>query len=118
MKINLLLASMMCFTLLGCSKEYKIEPTELPNAHVDKPYNQILKISGGKVSDGHFKVTTSYPEDMNLQILPVNDLDGYNLIKINGIPKYKGKYSIKIKAYFYGGGDKKIDKTYDFIVTD
>ncbi|EXE33448.1 hypothetical protein J562_2256, partial [Acinetobacter baumannii 1440750] len=51
-------------------------------------------------------------------VKPVDDLDGYNIIQIKGVPKYKGKYTIHIRADFYAGGDAEIDKTYSFIVQD
>ena len=107
-------------SLFGCGKEYKIEPTELPVAHIGKPYNQILKISGGRVIDQHFEVTTNFPDEMQIIIRPIDSTqaDAYNNIEIKGTPKYKGKYKINIHADFYGGGSNEIKKTYDFIVTD
>ncbi|MCU4349025.1 hypothetical protein KTH05_14870 [Acinetobacter lactucae] len=100
----------------GCQDKYTVEPHELPVAYVGKSYNQFIKITGGKVSEQHFELTSNIPENQGFQITPVDDIDGYNHIKIEGIPKYKGKYKIIINTYFYGRGDDKLTKTYEFVV--
>lgn len=105
-------------SFLGCSRDYKIEPHELPVAYVGKTYNQQLKITGGKVSEQHFGLTSNIPENQEVKITTVDDIDGYNHIKIEGIPKYKGKYKIIINTYFYGRGDNKLTKTYEFVVKE
>ncbi|XZY05341.1 hypothetical protein ACT4XO_06170 [Acinetobacter baumannii] len=102
--------------MAGCGHEYTIEPERLPVAYVGKAYNQQLNISGGKVSEQHFELTSNIPENQGVKITPVDDIDGYNHIKIEGIPKYKGKYKIVINTYFYGRGDNKLTKTYEFVV--
>ncbi|MEB3862505.1 hypothetical protein MSG66_00435 [Acinetobacter sp. IK31] len=105
-------------SFLGCSRDYNIESHELPVAYVGKPYSQFIKITGGKVSEQHFELTFNIPENQGVKIAPVDDIDGYDHIKIEGIPKYKGKYEIIINAYFYGRGDDKLTKTYKFIVKE
>ncbi|GEA68744.1 hypothetical protein PA3_29020 [Acinetobacter pittii] len=112
---NLIILFLMT-SFLGCSRDYKIEPHELPVAYVGKTYNQQLKITGGKVSEQHFELTSNIPENQGVKITQVDDIDGYNHIKIEGIPKYKGKYKIIINTYFYGTGDDKLTKTYEFVV--
>lgn len=107
-------------SLLGCGKEYSIQPNELPPAHVGKPYYQDINISGGRVASQSFKATVNYPQDMGVSIQPItpNEADAYNILKVEGVPKYKGKYTINISTGFYGGGNAEINKTYDFVVTD
>ncbi len=112
---NLIILFLMT-SFLGCSRDYKIEPQELPVAYVGKSYSQFIKITGGKVSEQHFGLTSNIPENQGFQITPVDDIDGYNHIKIEGIPKYKGKYKIIINTYFYGRGDDKLTKTYEFVI--
>lgn len=116
MKFNKLAVIFLTLSLCGCSKDYNIEPHELPVGYVGKPYSQFIKIAGGKVSEQHFELYTNIPENQEVKITPVDDRDGYNHIKIDGIPKYKGKYKIIINAYFYGQGDDKLNKTYEFVV--
>lgn len=100
----------------GCQDKYTVEPESLPVAYVGQTYTQQLKITGGKVSEQHFELTSNIPENQGVKITPLDDIDGYNHIKIEGIPKYKGKYRIVINTYFYGRGDDKLTKTYEFVV--
>ncbi|AOA58903.1 hypothetical protein [Acinetobacter larvae] len=102
--------------LYGCGRKYEIHPLELPNAYTGKSYSQTVTISGGKVIDKNFILKTNFPEDMGLKIQTVNDLDGYNVFKIEGIPKYKGNYIVTVYAEFFGGGNNEIKKTYKFTV--
>ena len=104
----------------GCNHEYTIEPDSLPVAYVGKAYNQQLKISGGRVIPYSFEVETNFPSDMNISIEPIdqNEADAYNNLKISGVPKYKGTFTIHIYAGFYASGDGKLDKTYEFIVNE
>ncbi|KYQ81256.1 hypothetical protein AWW73_14070 [Acinetobacter lactucae] len=102
----------------GCRDKYTVEPESLPVAYVGQTYTQQLKITGGKVSEQHFELTSNIPENHGVKIAPVDDIDGYNHIKIEGIPKYKGRYKIVVNAYFYGRGDDKLNKTYEFIVKE
>ncbi|AMM27918.1 hypothetical protein KTI56_15535 [Acinetobacter pittii] len=106
------------FMLTGCGHKYDISPNKLPEAHVGKSYTQFIKITGGKVSEQHFELNSNIPEDQEIKITPVDDIDGYNHLKIDGIPKYKGKYEIIINAHFYGRGDDKLNKTYEFVVKE
>ena len=99
-------------TLTGCGKKYKITPDILPIAHVNQEYKQTIKISGGKVSDTSSPLKTDIPENLGIKIQPDNDLDGYNIIEVKGIPKYEGIFTIHIWAGFYAGGGKEIKKTY------
>ena len=104
---------------VGCTKKYKIEPDELPIAHVDQAYNQELIILGGRVVDDTLKITNDFPNNMNIAISSIDDdsiPEMYNNLKIEGTPRYKGRYSINISAQFYGGGDNKLDKTYYLVV--
>ncbi|MFV5440883.1 hypothetical protein [Acinetobacter oleivorans] len=118
MKFNKLAVIFLTLSLCGCSKDYNIEPNKLPIAHIGKEYNQTLKITGGKVSEQHFELNSNIPENQGVKITPVDDIDGYNYIKIEGIPKYKGRYKIVMNAYFYGRGDDKLTKTYEFVVKE
>jgi hypothetical protein len=58
-------------------------------AHVNKVYSENIKITGGKVSEQNFELTSNIPENQEIKITPVDDIDGCNHIKIEGIPKYK-----------------------------
>ncbi len=98
--------------LTGCSKKYTITPDSLPIAHVNQEYKQTIKISGGKVSDTSSPLKTDIPENLGITIQPDNDLDGYNIIEVKGIPKYEGIFTIHIWADFYAGGGKEIKKIY------
>ncbi|WP_459660593.1 hypothetical protein [Acinetobacter calcoaceticus] len=108
---------LLVLMLSGCSR-VDVHPIKLPDAYVEKSYTQFIKITGGKVSEQHFVLTSNIPENQGVKIAPVDDIDGYNHIKIEGIPKYKGKYEIIINAYFYGRGDEKLTKTYEFIIKE
>ncbi|ETR92746.1 hypothetical protein M212_0094 [Acinetobacter baumannii CI79] len=57
---------------------------------------------------------------MNISISPIDEheADAYNNLKISGVPKYKGTFTIHIYAGFYATGDGKLDKTYEFIVNE
>lgn len=116
LKLKLITLGISLLLMAGCGHEYTIEPERLPVAYVGMAYNQQLNISGGKVSEQHFELTSNIPENQGVKITPVDDIDGYNHIKIEGIPKYKGKYKIVINTYFYGRGDDKLTKTYEFVV--
>ncbi|QRQ13753.1 hypothetical protein [Acinetobacter pittii] len=118
MKHKLIFIFSIIFILTGCGKKYTITPEDLPAAHINQEYQQIIKISGGKVIDKYAELETNIPEDLDITVKPVDDLDGYNVIQIKGTPKNKGKYTIHIRADFYAGGDAEIDKTYSFIVQD
>ncbi|ODL91702.1 hypothetical protein AXH23_14345 [Acinetobacter pittii] len=118
MKHKLIFIFSIIFILTGCGKKYTITPEDLPVAHINQEYQQIIKISGGKVIDKYAELETNIPEDLGITVKPVDDLDGYNVIQIKGTPKNKGKYTIHIRADFYAGGDAEIDKTYSFIVQD
>jgi hypothetical protein len=118
LKLKLVTLGVPLLLMTGCGHEYTIEPERLPVAYAGKAYNQQLKITGGKVSEQHFELTSNIPENQGIQITPVDDIDGYNHIKIEGIPKYKGRYKILINAYFYGRGDDKLTKTYEFVVKE
>ena len=118
LKLKLVALGVPLLVMTGCGHEYTIEPERLPVAYVGKAYSQQLKIIGGKVSEQHFELTSNIPENQEIQITPVDDIDGYNHIKIEGIPKYKGRYKILINTYFYGRGDDKLTKTYEFVVKE
>lgn len=87
LKLKLVALGVPLLVMTGCGHEYTIEPERLPVAYVGKAYNQQLKITGGKVSEQHFELTSNIPENQGIQITPVDDIDGYNHIKIEGIPK-------------------------------
>lgn len=118
LKLDLITLGIPLLLMAGCGHEYIIKPERLPVAYVGKAYNQTLKITGGKVSEQHFELNSNIPENQGFKITPVDDIDGYNHIKIEGIPKYKGKYKIIINTYFYGRGDNKLTKTYEFVVKE
>ncbi|MEE7696047.1 hypothetical protein V3N04_14080 [Acinetobacter baumannii] len=59
-------------------KKYKISPESLPVAHINQEYQQIIKISGGKVIDKYAELETNIPENLGITVKPVDDLDGYN----------------------------------------
>lgn len=118
LKFNLITLGVPLLLMTGCGQEYIIEPESLPVAYVGQTYIQQLKITGGKVSEQHFELTSNIPVNQVIKITPVDDIDGYNHIKIEGIPKYKGKYEIVINTYFYGRGDNKLTKTYEFVVKE
>ncbi|EJB8412603.1 hypothetical protein MW335_002851 [Acinetobacter baumannii] len=98
--------------LTACGKKYTITPDVLPTAHVSQEYRQLIQISGGKVVDKEAELTTDIPDDLGITVKPENDLSRYNIIEIKGKPKYKGTFSIKIWAGFYGGGSSVIEKNY------
>lgn len=118
LKLKLVTLGVPLLLMAGCGQEYTIEPESLPVAYVGQTYTQQLKITGGKVSEQHFELTSNIPENHGVKIAPVDDIDGYNHIKIEGIPRYKGRYKIVVNAYFYGRGDDKLNKTYEFIVKE
>lgn len=118
MKHKLIFIFSIILIITGCGKKYKITPEDLPVAYINKEYQQIIRISGGKVVDKYAELETNIPEALGVTVKPVDDLDGYNVIQIKGIPKSKGKYIIRIRADFYAGGGAEIDKTYNFIVQD
>ncbi len=103
---------LILLVLTGCGKKYTITPDSLPIAHVNQEYKQTIKISGGKVSDTSSPLKTDIPENLGITIQPDNDLDGYNIIEVKGIPKYEGIFTIHIWADFYAGGGKEIKKIY------
>ena len=100
----------------GCGKKYSITPDELPTAHVNQNYSQVIHISGGKVVDKYAELTTDIPENLGITVEPEKFLSSYNTIEIKGKPKYKGVFSIKIWVGFYAGGSSEINKTYMFKV--
>ncbi|ENV01269.1 MULTISPECIES: hypothetical protein [Acinetobacter] len=120
MKFNKLAVIFLTLSLCGCSKDYNIEPNKLPIAHIGKEYNQILKITGGRVIPQSFEVKDNFPSDMNISIEPIDqyEADAYNNLKISGVPKYKGTFKIYIYAGFYASGDGNLDKTYELIVKE
>lgn len=120
MKLKLITLGVSLLVMAGCSHEYTIEPDSLPVAYVGKAYNQQLNISGGRVIPYSFEIETNFPSDMNISISPIdeNEADAYNNLKISGVPKYKGTFTIHIYAGFYASGDGKLDKTYEFIVNE
>ncbi|MCU4504050.1 hypothetical protein KTI78_12825 [Acinetobacter sp. WU_MDCI_Abxe161] len=120
LKLKLINLSVPLLVMTGCGHDYTIEPARLPVAYVGKAYNQQLNISGGRVIPYTFEVETNFPSDMNISIEPIdqNEADAYNNLKISGVPKYKGNFTIHIYAGFYASGDGKLDKTYEFIVNE
>ncbi|MEQ1109210.1 hypothetical protein [Acinetobacter seifertii] len=120
LKLKLVALSVPLLVMTGCGHEYTIEPERLPVAYVGKAYNQQLNISGGRVIPYSFEVETNLPSDMNISISPIdeNEADAYNNLKISGVPKYKGTFTIHIYAGFYASGDGNLDKTYEFVVKE
>lgn len=120
LKFNLVTLGVPLLLMTGCGDEYTIEPDSLPVAYVGKAYNQQLNIAGGRVIPYSFEVETNFPSDMNISISPIdeNEADAYNNLKITGVPKYKGTFTIHIYAGFYASGEGKLDKTYEFIVNE
>lgn len=116
MKNKLVFIFSVLLMLTGCGKKYKITPDVLPIARVNQQYTQIINISGGKVVDDGVLLDANIPKELGISIQPVNDRDGYNIIKIHGTPKYKGTFTIHIQAGFYAGGGNKINKIYTFTV--
>lgn len=120
LKLDLITLGIPLLLMAGCGHEYTIEPERLPVAYIGKAYNQQLNISGGRVIPYSFEVETNFSSDMNISIEPIdqNEADAYNNLKISGVPKYKGTFTIHIYANFYAGGDGELDKTYEFIVNE
>lgn len=120
LKLDLITLGLPLLLMAGCGHEYTIEPERLPVAYVGKAYNQQLNISGGRVIPYSFEVETNFPSDMNISISQIDEheADAYNNLKISGVPKYKGTFTIHIYAGFYATGDGKLDKTYEFIVNE
>ncbi|MFL9560790.1 hypothetical protein [Acinetobacter baumannii] len=116
MKSKLVFIFSILLVLTGCGKKYTITPDELPVAHVNQEYYQVIHIEGGKVVDKDQPLNTNIPEDLGVTVQPANNLDGYNIIEVKGTPKYKGTFTIHIWAGFYGGGSNEINKTYNFTV--
>ncbi|MFI8145495.1 hypothetical protein [Acinetobacter sp. ABJ_C5_2] len=116
MKFKLIAILSILLILTGCGKKYTITPDLLPTAHVNQEYKQTIEISGGKVSDTSSPLKTDIPENLGITIQPANDLNGYNIIEVKGIPKHKGTFTIHIWAGFYAGGNNEINKTYNFTV--
>ncbi|WP_374251932.1 hypothetical protein [Acinetobacter brisouii] len=116
MNSKLIVIFSILLVLTGCGKKYTITPDTLPVAYVNQEYKQTIKISGGKVVDQYARLETNMPKNLGVTVQPVNDLDGYNIIEIKGIPKYRGEYIITIKADFFGGGGAEVNKTYNLIV--
>ncbi|HCI7192106.1 TPA: hypothetical protein NPQ93_001873, partial [Acinetobacter baumannii] len=88
MKIKLIAIFSILLILTGCGKKYTITPDELPVAHVNQEYYQVIHISGGKVVDENAELTTDIPEDLGITVKSENDLSRYNIIEIKGKPKY------------------------------
>lgn len=120
LKLKLVTLGVPLLLMTGCGHEYTIEPERLPVAYVGKAYNQQLNISGGRVIPYSFEVETNFPSNMNISISPIdeNEADAYNNLKISGVPKYKGTFTIHIYAGFYASGDGNLDKTYEFVVKE
>ncbi|MCZ1179789.1 hypothetical protein [Acinetobacter pittii] len=118
LKLDLITLGIPLLLMAGCGHEYTIEPERLPVAYVGKAYNQQLNISGGRVIPYSFEVETNFPSDMNISISPIdkNEADAYNNLKISGVPKYKGTFTIHVYAGFYASGDGNLDNTYEFVV--
>lgn len=113
---NILTLLFIALLTVGCGEKPQITPDKLSNAYTGKPYQQTIKISGGKIIDKDQPLKTNIPEDLGITVQPANDLDGYNIIEIKGTPKYKGTFTIHFWGGFYGGGDAEINKTYTFKV--
>ncbi len=47
-------------------KKYKASPESLPVAHINQEYQQIIKISGGKVIDKYAELETNIPENLGI----------------------------------------------------
>lgn len=120
LKLKLITLGIPLLLMAGCGHEYTIEPERLPVAYVGKAYNQQLNISGGRVIPYSFEVKTNFSSDMNISIEPIdqNEADAYNNLKISGVPKYKGTFTIHIYAGFYASGDGNLDKNYEFVVKE
>lgn len=116
MKNKIIVIFSILLILAGCGKKYSITPESLPIAHINKEYQQTIKIFGGKIIDKDQPLKTNIPEDLGITIQPANNIDGYNIIEIKGIPKYRGTFTIHIWGGFYGGGDAEINKKYTFKV--
>ena len=114
MKIKLIFIFSILLIFTGCGKKYSITPDRLPTAYVNQEYEQTIKISGGKVVDQYASLKTIIPKELGITIQPIIDLDGYNILEIKGTPKYKGGYTLMIKAEFFGGTGANINKTYTF----
>ncbi|EPF74392.1 hypothetical protein GCM10025882_40280 [Acinetobacter gyllenbergii] len=108
----------LCFALMGCSRNYQVQPSELPIAHMNKNYSQDITITGGRVIERSFEIKTNFPSDMGVEVKPINtnDISAYNKLRVEGVPKYKGAYDISISVGFYGAGDDELSKTYKFVV--
>ncbi|MEO4177990.1 hypothetical protein ABH298_17600 [Acinetobacter pittii] len=120
LKLKLVTLGVLLLVMTGCGHEYTIEPERLLVAYVGKAYNQQLNISGGRVIPQSFEVKDNFPSDMNIPIEPIDqyEADAYNNLKISGVPKYKGTFTIHIYAGFYASDDGNLDKTYEFVVKE
>lgn len=101
MVLDILMKIIAIFSILliltGCGKKYTITPDELPVAHVNQKYHQVIHISGGKVVDKDQPLNTNIPEDLGITFQPANDRDGYNIIEV------KGTQNIKVHLQFMSG---------------
>lgn len=58
MKHKLIFIFSIILIITGCGKKYKITPEDLPVAYINQEYQQIIRISGGKVIDKYAELET------------------------------------------------------------
>lgn len=106
--------------LVGCSDPVKVSPDRLPDAHLNKPYEANIEITGGvvvkvgfysEVSDGNFEIIPSIAE---------GGYKDYNLLTVAGTPTTLEPIHIEIVGDTYGTNfpGKQFEKMYTIEVKE
>lgn len=105
--------------LTGCDHRLQFDKVVLAPATYDKSYAEVIQIEDVKLI--YTRVETDLPKEsgLNIQIDEKTRFFSENVVVINGIPKVRGHFNIRIYGKFRGGAFGQVidfNKTYKLYI--
>lgn len=112
-------AIMLSIVLTGCDHRLQFDKVVLAPATYGKSYAEVIQIEDVKLI--YTRVETDLPKEsgLNIQIDEKTRFFSENVVVINGIPKVRGHFNIRIYGKFRGGAFGQVidfNKTYKLYI--
>lgn len=112
-------AIMLSIVLTGCDHQLQFDKAVLAPAMFGNSYSEFIQIEDVKLI--YTRVETDFPKEsgLNIQIDEKTRFFSENVVVINGIPKVRGHFNIRIYGKFRGGAFGQVidfNKTYKLYI--
>ena len=106
---------MLSLLLAGCDHRLQFDKAVLAPAMFGKSYSEVIQIEDVKLIYTHVETDLPKESGLNIQVDEKTRFFSENVIVIDGIPKVRGHFNIRIYGKFRGGAFGQVidfNKTY------